>query len=98
MLAQSFQSVKAADFRHLNVQQHQIHSVLFDTFQQFFGVPRQSDDIALARQPTGEHVPVHFVVIYDEQPVRPRIHCHFFTVSKLSIFSLRRPSSTGLVS
>ena len=98
VLAQGFQGIKAADVRHLNVQQHQVHGVSLNTLQQFLRARCQSDDVTLASEPAGEHVPVHFIVVYDEQSARPQIHSHFFTVSKLSIFSLSRPNSTGLVS
>src|SRR5712671_7960497 len=87
MGTQPLQCIKTADLWHFNVQQHQIHGVFFDTFQQFVGIFRESDDIPLAEQSPSKHVPVHFIVIYDKQSIRPAIRHSFLTVSKVSSFS-----------
>src|ERR1700730_4947257 len=66
--------------------------------QQLLRALRYSNHIAFAFQAAGKHVPVHFIVIYNEQPAREGIHADFHASSGFSYFSHSRPNSTGFVS
>ena len=96
--AQGLQSVQAGDFRHFDIEQYQVNAFLFDSRQQFSGAVCQPDNIAFAGQPPGQHVSIHFVVVNDKQPAGTRVHDGFFSAIRLSIFSLNRSNSMGLVS
>ena len=63
--AQSFQRIKAADLRHLDIEKYQVHGVLFDALHELLCTFHDVNQIATARQPAGKHIPVHFVVIHN---------------------------------
>src|SRR5207247_10872704 len=88
--SENLQGIKSANFGHLDIQKHEVDTVLLDAFQQLLRIFGQSNLIAFAFHPAGKHVPVHFIVIDDEQAVLVCVHDTFFSTSKLSIFSLTR--------
>ncbi len=95
-MAKSFQNFQAAGAWHLNIQQDQIDVVLPDPFQSFVAVFCNADSIAFPFQATGQQIPVHLIVIHDEE--RLWLHAGAASESKVSIFRSRRRKSTGLVS
>ena len=96
--AQRFQRVKTANFGHFDVEKNQVNGVLLHPLHQLLRVVNDVNEIAAPRQSAGKHVPVHFVVIDNQQVALLRAHDSFLATSKFSIFSLSRPNSTGLVS
>jgi len=93
---------QAADVRHLDVQQDQIHGrSRWTRFSNSFRVgPPVRPDVNPLRVNLRASMS-RFISLSStmSKPAWPRIlSSFFFTVSKFSIFSLRRPNSTGLVS
>ena len=69
--ADRFQDVEPAHARHLDVEQHQRERSLRYARKRRRAILGDRDSVTMMRQPPGQHVPVHLVVVDDEQRFRP---------------------------
>ena len=66
-LTEDLEDVQAADAGHHDIEQHQVKLLSFDHSQGLVAICSDSDRVTPPRQTPREHVPVHLVVVHDEQ-------------------------------
>ena len=71
---QLFQHLIAVHLRHFNIEQDQIKRLILHHFQSLTAILRKRDLVPLLFQATGQHQPVHAVVINDKDRARKFRH------------------------